>query len=189
MTVKDAQFRQAEALRLRALGWTYDQIAEELNYASGSGAYKAVQTAYIASLKEPAEIIKRQAVDRLDIMLKKALEIMASVHVYVSQGHVVRQRVLDEMGDPVTIGINEDGSPIYQMEAIIDHAPVLDAIRTALKIEERRAKLLGLDAPKQMEILSLDYIEAHIRRLAEEIGADPSPWLGVTEEAETGEPL
>lgn len=187
MTVGEAQFRQAEALRLRALGYTYERIAEELGYRGTSGAYKAVQAAYIASIKEPAEIIKRQAVDRLDIMLQKALEIMGSVHVYVSQGHVVRRRVVDEMGNFNVLGVEDNGDPIYEMEDIIDHGPVLDAIRTALKIEERRAKLLGLDAPKQIEVLSLDFIDAKIREYAAEIGVDPTPWLA-DEPAETGEP-
>lgn len=41
----DAEKRQRQALELHLAGATYDEIARQLEYASRSGAYKAVQKA------------------------------------------------------------------------------------------------------------------------------------------------
>lgn len=45
--------RQADALELRSKGFTYDGIAFELGYDSGSGAYAAVQAALDHAIIEP----------------------------------------------------------------------------------------------------------------------------------------
>jgi hypothetical protein len=51
--------------------------------------------------------------------------------------------------------------------------PVLQAIDRLLKIQERRARLLGLDAPTQhrVNVLSEDAIDAEIARLEAELRA------------------
>lgn len=43
---------------------------------------------------------------------------------------------------------------------------------TALRIIDRRCKLLGLDAPQRHEVITIDAVEAEIRKLAAELGAD-----------------
>lgn len=42
----------------------------------------------------------------------------------------------------------------------------------ALRIIDRRIKLLGLDAPVKVSVLTMDAIEAEIARLTEELGVD-----------------
>jgi len=44
------------------------------------------------------------------------------------------------------------------------------AVETVLRIIDRRCKLLGLDAPVRHEVVTLDAIEAEIRRLSTELG-------------------
>lgn len=44
------------------------------------------------------------------------------------------------------------------------------AVETVLRIIDRRCKLLGLDAPVRHEVVTLDAIEAEIRRLSFELG-------------------
>lgn len=61
-----ANERQAEALRLRKAGLTFDQIAKELDYANPSCAHKAVMTALRETLREPAEEYRNLHRDRLE---------------------------------------------------------------------------------------------------------------------------
>jgi hypothetical protein len=46
------------------------------------------------------------------------------------------------------------------------------AVDTALRIIDRRCKLLGLDAPQRHEVFTMSAIEAEIARLEAELGAD-----------------
>ena len=48
----------------------------------------------------------------------------------------------------------------------------LFAIDRVLAIQERAAKLRGLDAPIKHEVITLDYIQSEIRRLEETLGDD-----------------
>ena len=48
----------------------------------------------------------------------------------------------------------------------------LFAIDRCLMIMDRRAKLLGLDAPTKHEVITLDYIQAEIMRLEAEVARD-----------------
>jgi hypothetical protein len=70
-------------------------------------------------------------------------------HVTVSHGRIIR-------------GENE--------EPLLDDGPVLTAIDRLLKIQERRAKLLGLDAPARHEVVTLDALDTEIARLSAELG-------------------
>ena len=44
------------------------------------------------------------------------------------------------------------------------------SVDTALRIVDRRCKLLGLDAPQRHEVVTLDLVESEIRRLSAELG-------------------
>lgn len=50
----------------------------------------------------------------------------------------------------------------------------LAAVDRVLKVMERRSKLLGLDAPQRHEMVTLDAVEAEIRRLEAELGQKPA---------------
>jgi hypothetical protein len=106
----------------------------------------------MAIIREPAEELLRLELDRLDMMWRAAVEVLRRKHVTVSHGKVVIV----------------DGQPLP------DDAPVLNAIDRLLSIQARRAKLLGLDAPKKIEVLSMDVIDAEILRLSAELGVTVS---------------
>jgi hypothetical protein len=144
--------RDAKACRLRSDGWTYPAIAAELGYCGPGEAYNATQRAMMAIIREPAEELLRLELDRLDMMWRAAVEVLRRKHVTVSHGKVVIV----------------DGQPLP------DDAPVLNAIDRLLSIQARRAKLLGLDAPKKIEVLSMDVIDAEILRLSAELGVTVS---------------
>lgn len=50
--------RDAEACRLRAQNYTYDQIAAQLKFANRGNAYQAVQRALKDITREPAEELR-----------------------------------------------------------------------------------------------------------------------------------
>lgn len=143
----DTAHRDAEAARLRSRGMGYRAIAEQLGFFDGSGAHKAVQRALAAVRAEGAEEARQLQLQQLDYLATKALEVLERHHVTVSNGRL----------------INVDGEPLE------DDGPVLAAIDRLLKIQERRAKLLGLDAPARHEVVTLDAIDAEIARLSAEL--------------------
>jgi len=61
--------RQAEALRLRKAGRTFEEIAEALGYSHASGAHKAVVTALKETLREPAEEYRELHRSRLEAIV------------------------------------------------------------------------------------------------------------------------
>lgn len=168
--------QDADAARLRARGMTYEVIATELGYCNRAAARAAVERALVATVTEPAAEVRQMELARLDEMYRAALAVLERQHLTVSHGKVVYTggtQVLDERGNVTYIG----GEPLF------DDAPVLQAIDRMIRIMERRAKLLGLDAPTKVEVITLDAIEAEIRRLNEELGLDGGVDLGSVDDA------
>jgi hypothetical protein len=146
----DTAERDAAACKLRSTGANYDQIAEQLGFTDRSSARRAVERALVAIVAEPAAQLRTLILGRLDLLLGEAWKVLLAEHIVVSQGRVIH--------DPTT------GAPMR------DHGPVLNAIDRVLRIEDRRCKLLGLDAPVKVEAITVDQVEAEIARLAVELG-------------------
>lgn len=148
--------RDAEACRLRGLGHNYGEIAEQLGYEDASGAWRAVDRALKATVQEPAAHLRTIELARLDLLQRKAWDVLVAEHVVVNQGRVVVDL--------------DTGVPL------VDHGPVLAAIDRLLKISESRRKLLGLDAPARVEMITADDIDREVAKLAAELGmAAPPP--------------
>lgn len=141
--------RDARAVELRRRHLTYQQIADELGFASKSSAYDAVRRGLADSVMETNDEVRQQELERLDDLARRALIVMTTKHYKVNGKEVVQH--------PQT------------REPLIDDAPVLRAVETLLKVMERRARLLGLDAPQQVEMITMGSIESEIARLAAEI--------------------
>ena len=141
--------RDREACRLRTRGMTYQQISDRLGYGSEGNARRAVQACLAAIQADGAEELRAIQLQQLDYLTEQALNVLESAH------HVVTQA-----GRIVT---DADGRPL------VDHGPVLAAIDRLLKIQERRAKLMGLDAPIRQEVITLDQIDREIERLIAEL--------------------
>jgi hypothetical protein len=152
--------RVAEAMRMRIDGKRYDEICAALGYNSTAAAAQDVTRAMAETLREPADDLRALELHRLDEAWQRlndarnvVLEVMARRHVTVSNGRVV---TLND--EPI-----EDDAPILQA---IDRLNHIEDRR--LRIQERRAKYLGLDAPKQV-VITDDAIDSEIRALAEEL--------------------
>ncbi|WP_327246560.1 hypothetical protein [Streptomyces sp. NBC_01320] len=140
--------RDAEAARLRSSGWTYPRIAAELGFNHKADAYNAVKRVLDATVREAGDDLRALELDRLDDMYAAAMEVLEREHVTVSNGRVVSL---------------DDGTPLP------DDGPVLQAIDRLLRIQERRARLLGLDAPVKRDLTLTDERTARIEALAEEL--------------------
>jgi hypothetical protein len=120
----NATERKRRALELRKAGYGFAAIADQLDYASPSGAHKAVMTALKETLKEPADELRTLELERLDQAWK-------AIYPSIVKGN-------------------------------------FGAIDRGVKLMQRRAELLGLDAPKDSN-LNLSG-EVGVRRY---IGVDP----------------
>jgi hypothetical protein len=130
-----ATARQVEALQFRARGLPYEAVGEALGITK-QAAFKLVDRALRATLREAGEQVRTLELDRLDRLQVAAETVLAARHYMLYQGEVVSRT------DPQT----------GQTAELVDDGPALSAVRTLLAVAERRARLLGLDAPAKVDM-------------------------------------
>jgi len=146
----DNAAKDAKAVELRGRGHTYAEVAKALGMSHASAARKAVERALVATVAEPCEELRRLELAKLDALSAPAWAILDTQHPVVSAG-----RVMTLNGEPLR-----------------DSQPVLAAIDRLLRIAERRARLLGLDAPMQLGgVLSIAEIDRQLAVLDAELAA------------------
>lgn len=148
-----ARQREARMLELRRDGRSYTEIGEAFGITR-QVATRIIQRGMDRIVREPAELVKAMDLERLDQLQVEALAVLRRRHVVVSGGKIVR---------------GDDDQPL------VDDGPVLAAIGKLLDIQARRARLLGLDAPNKHEVLTLDAIDAEIRRLEGQVATADHP--------------
>jgi hypothetical protein len=136
-------------LLLRQQGLSYLSIAREMGWSNASGARQAVQRSLADTVIEAVDEIRQIESARLDNMMKTLLKIAMTVHYQTSPGGTVVRHP-------------------YTGEPLVDDDPVTRAVMGLLKISERRAKLLGLDAPTRHSI-TLDQVDQEIRAMEAEL--------------------
>lgn len=124
--------RERQVLQLKRAGLTFDVIAERLGYANRGGAYKAYKRALARTLQQPAAEVRELEQDRLDAIQARVWQILTGSHPLVQSGKVVAA---------------DDGRQLQ------DAGPVIAAANTLIRLAKRRAELLGLDAPAQVEVM------------------------------------
>lgn len=139
--------RDAQAMGLRARGWTYQRIANELGYSNESGARHAVERAMASAVRETTEEAKTLLLADYDAAKKEVWAVLEASHVTISQGRVV---TLDEVPVP-------------------DDSPVLAAVDRLVKINQEIAKIYGVYAPTRSEVKTVDAIDARLTELAAEM--------------------
>lgn len=122
--------QRAKAYRLKLRGLSDRAVAQQLGVSHTTVQNWTKQEAHEIVLPLAEELRKVQ-LERLGEMRQAALLVLERFHVTVSHGKVIK----DDFGD-----------------ALEDDAPKLQAIDRLLRIEERIAKLLGLDAPTRAEV-------------------------------------
>jgi Lon protease-like protein len=147
--------RRAKLIDYRRERRPYREFYAELGYSSPYAASRDFNRALeenLAKVRTSIEAYREAALLELDDLAAVALRIMASQHYAVGTGGRVAL-------DPDT------GVPL------IDHGPNLAAIDRVLRIQDRQAKLLGLDAAQKVEVLTLDALDAEAARLNDLLAA------------------
>ena len=144
--------KRAMALALRKDGYTYENIAklvgEQFSGAGYTPAYaaKLVKEALKSIYRDDAKEIGKMELERLDAMQLEVLAVLRANHYVISSGTIVRDYLRDEHGN-IRVDAST-GTPLTA--AIVDDGPRLAAVDRLLKIQERRARLLGLDKPTKV---------------------------------------
>ena len=138
--------RNAAIVRLKQDGLSFEAIGKELGIGRASahrGFYEAVNR-----IGEPEVAAYRaEHVARLSMAREIVMDILSARHVTISQGHVISE----------ITGHDDDGKPVYG-EPYEDDGVTLNAVASLLKIDEREAKLLGLDSKAEISVTgSLKY--------------------------------
>lgn len=131
----NAHFAEEQRLcyELRLRGLSIRQIADETGMSPAT-VHRRIECEIRETVQPLAEEVRAMELDRLDRLQQVALAVMGADHPLVSEGRVVRVE-------------QEDGTKV----ALQDHGPVLAAMDRFLKIQDRRAKLLGLDAAVKVD--------------------------------------
>lgn len=141
--------RDAQAVRLKALGWSLEEIADYLGLnGDPTRAGAAIRRGLANTVRVARDEQRLLELSSLDELERACWMEMRARHVMISNGRVVR---------------DDDGEP-YE-----DDRFVLETIDRILKIKDQRAKLLGLNAPARAEVLTIDSVEAEIMRLEHEL--------------------
>lgn len=144
--------RDAQIYQLALRGYTPEEIAPNFRL-SPSTTHEIISRVNAALHRPDPNQAKLMELDRLDKLLKKAVSVLNKKHLAHSHGRVI----LD---------------PTNELKPLEDSAPALNAISTILKIQERRAKLLGLDAPTNVNIITPpDALSTELQELVNEAKA------------------
>lgn len=147
----------AHACHLRGEGLTYRQIAREMG-CSVPAAHGRVQRAYgrMAGPKAAAE--RNRMLRELEDLAVAAYDVMERSHVVVNARGVVSMTLVDADGRRHDVPVPDDH-------------PVLAAVARLLRIQERRAKLLGTDAPskRSVEVVTKTALTAAIDQMQREM--------------------
>jgi hypothetical protein len=141
--------RRTQLIEYRRRRRPYSEFYEELGYTSPNAARRDFNRALeenLAEVRTSAEAYREEELQELDHLAETAIEVMRTPHYEVTQAGKVAE-------DPAT------GLPL------LDDKPKLAAIDRLLKIQDRRAKLLGLDSAQKVEVLTLDALTAEAERL------------------------
>jgi hypothetical protein len=122
--------RDAQALRLRAQGYSLQHISDALGYGGRGNVHTAIEKAKASVIAPPARELVEQELASLDYLIDVTLGVLHEQHVTVSHGRLITM---------------EDGSPLP------DHGPVMQAVSTLKGLYESRRKLLGLDAAIKLD--------------------------------------
>lgn len=144
-----------EAVELRRQRKSFPEIAA-IQGCSVSTAWLRFQRALAAVPYEAVEELRRIELESLDEQERRLLAVQEATHYKVDHGKLIE--------------IVVDGKTV----PMIDDAPVLAASAAIVRIKQERYKLTGSYAPTKtaLTVITEDAVDAEIRRLEEELGAN-----------------
>lgn len=138
----ETKLLQKHVLQLRLEQKSFDQIADELGY-SDTYIKKLYRKAMKEVIVEDVAQVRKFELMKLDRAEREVLRILNSFHPLVSHGSVVYDSVEEADGTPVFDPVSGE----KKMVRLQDSGPYLAAVDRYLKIQDSRARLLGLNAP------------------------------------------
>lgn len=151
---KKGRARDAEAARLKALGWGLVEIAKRLGIGDdadparaedrAAAAIKRAMASATRFARDEARFLEMIALDELELRLWKLLD---------------ERQVLVQHGKIIEV----DGIPLD------DNRFALEVMDRIFKCREQRCKVFGTYAPTRVEQISIDSVEAEIIRLEAEL--------------------
>lgn len=141
----DTAERDAKAFAMRSRECTFSEIAIALGYSDSSHVSKALNRHMATIVKPSADEYRKILDDQLSEMHRQVLRVLETTHYRVNNGVVVHHRPAD-----CECLEGECG----HFTPLLDDSPVLAAVDRLIKVQERRAKLYGLDAPVKAETVS-----------------------------------
>ncbi len=123
------------SLSKRASGMTYQQIATDMGCSTATAHYRVRKGLRLAAF-EPAAEVRELERTRLDHLMTIALAAAAE-------------------NVPLMSGSNRVTDPVTRVQ-VRDWRTNLAAVESLIHIQERRAKLLGLDLPVKVEVVAAD---------------------------------
>ncbi|MEW5943507.1 MAG: sigma factor-like helix-turn-helix DNA-binding protein [Pseudomonadota bacterium] len=144
-SIREAE-RRAEIIQMRLDGRSLQEIGDHMGITAVS-VHNVITRALASMAKEPAEELLGLELARLDSLYAEAMNVLRSFTPLLHNGKVVQIPVINRDGeivkDPGT------GQPLTCIAE--DKAARLAAIAAAVRVMERRSRLLGLDAPSRMQ--------------------------------------
>lgn len=136
----EAAALDAEVIKLKTEGLTFQEIADRLGYTAKSYMYRCYQRG-LRRVVDP-HVAEYRSNQLAEIEAERALleEIIHAYHPVVSQGHIVS----------MIVGMDDNGKPIYG-QPLEDAGPVLAAMDRRAKLRAQEMELLGLKAPVRVE--------------------------------------
>lgn len=155
----DVRERENEALMLRKKEWPLAAIAAKLGYANESGVSKAIARALDRAPAEAAPEMRRMELGKLALLEFTAWQVLERQHLVVITGGPKAGMIVSRF--------NKDG----ESEELEDSGPILAAMDRIIRIQERRARLMGLDAPVRHRVTTIteDQVDAEMRRLTAQL--------------------
>lgn len=170
--------RDHQALDLRVRGRSLQAIADELGYASRGAVTNAIHRAFRDLPLPGTEDAKQLDLERIDRLIEQAWTVMEREHVAYSNGQVIRRRTGEVETDESGLErLDDKGRTIPVYEEVLDDGPLLASIDRIRSLLERRAKIIGYDAPtrSRVEVVTRDMIEQAITDLEAELAAAGNP--------------
>lgn len=149
--------KRAAAMKLRKEGATYQEIAAQVGYNSASAAGHAVAKALSTLRHEHGDELLKLELERLDMLLFGHTRIFSGA----PRPEPLTWPLPGEVDRDVRLKLYNQ----RQVEIDRHDQKIVSSTNCILRIMERRARLLGLDAPRQFEV--------NWREEAKQLGINP----------------
>lgn len=138
--------RRAEIIQMRLDGRSLQEIGDHMGITAVS-VHNVITRALTSMAKEPAEELRGLELARLDTLYAEAMNVLRSFTPLLHNGKVIQIPVINRNGEIVKDP--DTGLPLNCLAE--DKAARLAAVAAAVRVMERRSRLLGLDAATKLQ--------------------------------------